>query len=389
MKSSTRVIALGLCAAAIFLSSLGTAAAAEPSWSVHESANAPESTGNVLRDVACPGYHPGTGALYACIGVGNSTTASGSKPLIVLGEKTAWGLWPGLPSYTEYPGAVLEAISCVTEEFCQAVGYYVPKAGTRRPLAMRLTGESGFFVWKFDKPAIPGTDEFTELNGITCTSATSCEAVGSTKATSGATSSKTLTEHWNGSTFVWSIKTSYSSAAGENALADVACTSSTSCMAVGRTGTTTLGEVYNGTEWKQAGLAVLGSLEGVSCTAANACTAVGQGSSKIIARRWNGSAWATQTTVIPSGATLSTGSDVHCLSATECVAVGHYDSEGASHPLAERWNGTTWSMDSVPAPKGSTAGTLLGAYCITPTLCAAVGDATLSGVVKTLVEIYS
>jgi hypothetical protein len=385
MKGSIRLIALGFCAAAIFLSSLGTAAAAEPAWSVQESPNGFGSTGDVLRDAACPGYYPGTNEGYLCFGVGNSTTASGSRPLLLLGNKTFWSDFSfELPSSAEYPGAVLESISCFGETFCLAVGYYTPKASQRKPLAVRMNSE---FKWTWQKPAIPGTDEFTELTGVSCTSATSCEAVGTTKATSGATSSKTLAEHSNGST--WSIKTSYSSASGENALTDVSCTSSTSCLAVGRTGTSTLGEVYSGTEWKQAGTGIVGSLEGVSCTAASACTAVGQIGTKIAARRWNGTTWATQTTVGPPGATLSIGSDVSCISATGCVAVGHYDSEGASHPLAERWNGTTWSQDSVPAAKGSSAGTLLGVSCMTSTLCVAVGDSTISGVLKTLVEIYS
>lgn len=389
MKSSIRAIALGLCATAIFLSAVGSASATEPSWHV-ESSNNPFEATNILRDVACPKYEAPVGN-YVCFEVGNSTTASGSKPLIEWGlVSLGFEIYP-TPSTAEYPGAVLEAISCSDEVRCTAVGYYTPKAGTRRPFAERWDGtKPAASSWSIEKPAIPGTDEFTELTGVSCASAISCEAVGMTKATSGTTASKPLTEKWNGST--WTVQTSYSPGGVEPRLSDVSCTSSTSCIAVGSVnGTVTLGESYNGTEWKQAGLPTNGVFEGVSCTASNACTAVGQWSKTapfIIARRWNGAGWAPQTITLPPGATASVGSDVSCASATQCVAVGGYTIEGASHALAYRWNGTAWSQDSVPAPAGSSATTLLGVVCQASPFCAAVGDATVSGAVKTLVETY-
>jgi hypothetical protein len=391
MKGSIRVIALGLCASVIFLSALGSASGAEPSWHLQESPNGSgETTANSLNDVAC--LESPAPPFYTCIAVGSTTSSGSTKPLIEFTGGSgveSWYTWEAgfgpLPSTAEYPGAVLEAISCKDSTHCMAVGYYTPKAGTRRPFAERWTYAGLPTEWQIEKPAIPGTDEFTELTGVSCLSTGTCEAVGTTKATSGSTSSKTLAEKWNGS---WAVETSASTAGVENRLTDVSCVASTSCMAVGRVGTTTLSESYNGTEWKQAGVNSTGSFEGVSCTSSSACTAVGAASSKIIARRWNGTSWAAQSPVVPAGSTLSTGADVSCLTATECVVAGHYnDSGGASHPLAEHWNGTAWSLDSVPAPKGSTAATLFGVSCRAATLCVAVGNATLTGT-KTLGEIY-
>jgi hypothetical protein len=390
MKSSIRAIALVLCAAAIFLSALGSASGAEPSWHLQESQNGPgTTTANTLNDVSCPFYNAeGTGY---CFAVG-STTASGTTiPVIEFSEGGPWynwlafGLGP-LPSTAEYPGAVLEAISCGDGLHCMAVGYYTPKAGTRRPFAERWAYE-GPGHWQIEKPAIPGTDEFTELTGVSCTEAYLCEAVGSTKATSGSTTSKTLTEKWGSSS--WKVQTSASTGGVENRLTDVSCVSSTSCLAVGRLGVYTLSESYNGTEWKQVGGTPTGLLEGVSCTASNACTAVGLLSGKLLlVRRWNGTSWTPQSVSNPAGATLTAGSDVSCRTATECVLAGHYnDSEGISHPLAEHWNGSAWSLDSVPSPVGSSAATLLGVTCRVATLCEAVGNATLTGT-KTLGEIY-
>src|SRR6185312_14032463 len=254
--------------------------------------------------------------------------------------------------------------------------------------AMRMAYESGLYKWTIEKPVVPGADEFTELNGVTCTTSPSyCVAVGTTKATSASTTSRTLIEKVSGG--VWSQQTSPSTEGVESRLSDVSCTSGTSCVAVGRVGAGALSEFYNGTEWKQVATGVTGLFESVSCTATTACTAVGQGSGKLIVRRWNGTSWVMQLPVSPTGSTASTGTEVTCRSATECVLVGSYTAEGTVRSLAERWNGTAWSQDTVPLPKGSTSATLLGVSCPASTFCAAVGNSTISGVTTMLVNIYS
>ena len=45
-----------------------------------------------------------------------------------------------------------------------------------------------------------------------------------------------------------------------------------------------------------------------------------------------------------------------CTSASACTAVGDYvTSTGASKTLAERWNGTAWTLQSTPNPSGGSA----------------------------------
>ena len=74
------------------------------------------------------------------------------------------------------------------------------------------------------------------------------------------------------------------------------------------------------------------------------------------AERWDGTTWTTQTTPappIPGGAALSKAS---CTSATACEAVGQRTvANGSTHTLAERWNGTTWSVQTTPPPLGKLA----------------------------------
>jgi hypothetical protein len=45
---------------------------------------------------------------------------------------------------------------------------------------------------------------------------------------------------------------------------------------------------------------------------------------------------------------------VSCTSSTACIAVGYYkNSSEVVVPLAERWNGTEWKVQSTPNPAGA------------------------------------
>ena len=84
-------------------------------------------------------------------------------------------------------------------------------------------------------------------------------------------------------------------------------------------------------------------LNGGSCTSASACTAVGDYNSGTtgvtLAERWNGSTWSIQTTPNPTGAPVSLLNGVSCASATACTAAGGYNNGTAGVTLAERWSG--------------------------------------------------
>src|ERR1039457_347136 len=132
----------------------------------------------------------------------------------------------------------------------------------------------------------------------------------------------------------WKIQTTPNPSGSEgNNIEGVSCTSASSCMAAGfyyaASGIITLGEQWNGTTWTiHTGPTVTG-LNGVSCTSASACTAVGQvlstsGDVVTRAERWNGTSWKTQTTPNPSDAGYSQLNGVSCTSATACAAVGYY-----------------------------------------------------------------
>jgi hypothetical protein len=135
-----------------------------------------------------------------------------------------------------------------------------------------------------------------------------------------------------------------------------------------------------------------GCLNGVSCTSATACTAVGSDfndhgdstyDTETLAERWNGSNWTVQPSADPSGATNSSLSSVSCTAAV-CSAVG--SSNGAT--LAESWDGNTWTLQATPNPSGG--GNLSGVSCTSAAACMATGyDVSGGGVVLTLAERYS
>jgi hypothetical protein len=123
-----------------------------------------------------------------------------------------------------------------------------------------------------------------------------------------------------------------------------------------------------------------GQLHGVSCSSSAACTAVGEytnssGALVSLVEGWDGISWTVQSTPNPAGATGSTLSKLSCPSSTACTAVGHYRiSPGGNVMLAERWNGTSWAVQSAPSPGDARGSSLFGVSCTSSTACTAVGN---------------
>src|SRR5262249_51171852 len=145
-----------------------------------------------------------------------------------------------------------------------------------------------------------------------------------------------------------------------------------------------LAEPWNGTSWSlgtaaaPAGASV--PLDGVSCTAANACTAVGSSANtahpqgQTLAERWNGSSWAIQTTPNPFGSDQQGYTGVSCAPGSWCTAVGnHAPLGGMVSTLAAGWHGGSWSNEATPAISGANFADLLGVSCTSSSACMGVG----------------
>jgi hypothetical protein len=150
-------------------------------------------------------------------------------------------------------------------------------------------------------------------------------------------------------------------------------------------GSRVLTERWNGSRWSivRAALpagAIQGGFNDVSCTSPRACTAVGDydinpRQTNVLVERWNGSRWSIQSALDQAGVPVSVLSSVSCASARACTAVGEYGSPSNTPPfvLAERWNGSRWSIQPTPRA-GGLEGFLAGVSCMAPAACMAVGS---------------
>jgi len=227
----------------------------------------------------------------------------------------------------------------------------------------------------------PGTGQgVASLDGVSCTSARSCIAVGSLSSSSNAGGAvRVLVESWDGKR--WSFSPGPSLAPAAAALNGIACASAKSCTAVGNDGSATLVELWNGATWSvvhSSTPGTYGGFSGVSCASAKSCTAVGNfsygtgsGSSilqQALVESWHSRSWSVVPLRSPSVAHLY---GVSC-TARSCQAVGDYaNASGIARSLAASWNGATWSL--VPTPGLPTA-YLYGVACTTARFCVAVGQ---------------
>jgi hypothetical protein len=134
--------------------------------------------------------------------------------------------------------------------------------------------------------------------------------------------------------------------------------------------------------------APLVALDAVSCSSATACTAVGEMSPNAesnavpVAERWNGTGWSIEPMPVPVHASLGVqpGSlTVSCPSSTVCFAVGVYTGRYQSQSFVERWDGRSWSIQRTPRVPGVPPGgvVLRDVSCSSAISCIAVGEVVL------------
>jgi hypothetical protein len=322
-----------------------------------------------------------------------------------------WWVQP-TPNPSEATHSVLSGVSCTSSSACTAVGgSYKEGVFFERTNEVALAEVWNGSSWSIQSVPKPTGAKGIVLSGVSCTSSSACTAVGNYDNSSG--TQVTLAERWNGTS--WSVQTTPNPAeVTYSVLNGVACTSSTACVAVGgsfkeggfggESMSSALAEVWNGSSWsiqsvpKPTGAKGI-LLSGVSCTSSSACTAVGNynnasGTQVTLAERWNGTSWSVQTTPNPTGGTASVLSGVSCTSSSACTAVGNAYTGGfpssTDSSLAEVWNGSSWSVQSTPNPTGATWSVLGGVSCISSLACTAVGNyVNSSGSEVTLAEIWS
>jgi hypothetical protein len=333
----------------------------------------------------------------------SAVTSSRNKPLIERWNGLKWSIVAS-PNPSSTSTAQLLGVSCSSATNCLAVGYaHFTGVHRDKTLIERWNGTTWSIVAS-PSPASPTWG--SRLHAISCVGSTFCAAVGS-KGVGGDVGSNMLVEKWNGAS--WSLVPTTSPANARYLTLDgVSCTNSLQCFAVGSylgpAFGLSLAERWNGAGWSKVGvprpeLGDMNWLSSVSCRSSANCTAVGAYDvggtlrNDALIDHWNGSAWSVVSQFSP-GRPYMELNGVSCAGTKTCVAVGRSYSWTMPGPdtnvrtLAERWNGTGWSIVASPN-RGSNFSVLNAVSCTSTLGCMAVGTSStpnVTGSDKTLVE---
>jgi putative hemolysin len=283
--------------------------------------------------------------------------------------------WNGTSVRTQSdPAGEALAVSCASESFCMEVGNSPDTHGYSHANAARWNGTR----WR--KVALP-TLVYDTLEGVSCWSRKGCIAVGSSMSSANAYS-RPLVERWNGN--AWKLRKAPTASRWLNHLAGISCVSGSACLAVGQTfldaqgrDSKTLAEVWNGTRWRIVKTPTLRrsyqpNLMAVSCIGAKDCVAVGGGAAEhSLILHWTGSGFDRERPATPQGQDLPPDlSGVSCPTATFCMATGLLPFSGIR---AEQWDGSHWTMVSLPGGGSGDSYDPIGVSCPTSTSCVAAG----------------
>jgi hypothetical protein len=220
-------------------------------WTIVASTNNNASQDNVLDKVACA-------SASECWAVG-----SDGQTLI---EALSGGAWTTVASPDIGTGTNgLSGVTCASSTECWAVGSYAIPAGCcTQTLIEKWDGMSWAVVGSPNETFSDGNAEPNALSGVTCTSTSTCWAVGSDDPLYG----QTLVEQWSGAS--WTIVSSPDTQGpGNSGLSAATCVSPSECWA---SGTSSAGDGPEQTlieEWRGS------QLPGVTSVAPAAGPAVG------------------------------------------------------------------------------------------------------------------
>jgi hypothetical protein len=267
------------------------------------------------------------------------------------------------------PYGQLSAVSCTSTSSCIAVGSIPDTAypgAVVRPLVERWDGSR----WTDESTPEPAGATQGAFAAVSCASKRVCVAVGAFTTAHG--SHAGLAERWNGST--WAIQPRPTNGPG---LDGVSCSSVSFCVAVGGS----VVESWKSSRWSFRRSVTGAKLVAVSCVSPKACAAVGSRRGMTLAESFNGSSWLIERTPNPVAADFGAGTSnvrelggVSCTSASACTSVGtstsycNYCNGEASITLALRWNGRSWTRQRSPA-----FGNFRAVSCASSSACLALG----------------
>jgi hypothetical protein len=188
------------------------------------------------------------------------------------------------------------------------------------------------------------------------------------------------------------VSTSVPVGTTESRLFDVSCQGEKPCWAVGeyRNSSGVLAPIaWNAVTGAYALPTSPGThpqLTAVSCpqtSSNNLCMAAGRfvnnsGALQAFAEKYTGTTWELQSLPFPAGSTSSEIGSISCATESECVAVGDYHNATGIHYLAERWAGGIWTAETPAEPAGIGFQALTGLSCPAAGECVSVGEYRVS-----------
>ena len=355
-----------------------------------------DSNGSLLSSVACT-------SSTSCVAVGSD---GNYQPLALVGNPSTWSASQATQitlGNAFGSGGSLSSVSCVSASSCVAVGYDMNGDNGSTPFV--LVGDPS--TWSAAQAEeFPTGSTFGYAGGFTsvsCTSTTSCVAVG----WDGNEEPLVLAGNpstWGGAQMQEIVLGNTLGNAGS--LSSVACTSSSSCVAVGSDGNgQPLVLAGDPSTWgaAQAQEITLGSafgdtgyLRSIACTSSTFCVAAGgdgngnDGAGQLVVLAGNPSTWsAAQAQEFALGSTFGSGLGnfavaLACASSTSCLVVG---TDGNTQPLAVAGDPATWS--AAQAQEITLRGAEFGAYgstyavtCLSATACFKLGEGQVPYLLK-------
>ena len=314
-----------------------------------------------LVDTYC---FPGTSR---CIAVGSEgSPAVGSSAVV---ESNASGVWQAVPSGTPAPGAFyasdLNSVSCASASFCVAVGEAQSNGTSQQPAVAVFDGTD----WTFQQLSVGGPGSGYGLSSVSCVSTSDCVAVG------GEGTNSMIIETFDGTGWTPTLQTGEgASPADRSTLNGVSCADAADCMAVGYYATDLDGdlqgfaEVFSAGTWTYAATPALPSsnaLFAVDCSSSD-CVAVGDQNfdTDTLVENYAGGVWS-----VADASVSGTLRSVSCPAPDDCAAAGI---DTSFDPVVMTSLDGTWSSGPVASPISQTY-TFGGVSCASVTFCVAPG----------------
>ena len=362
------------------------------SWSAFQSAAPPaEATGSMLRAVSCT-------SATACTVAGYYYTGEGQVPLAEHWGGAEWAIQEAADPHEVLEGTLplgnFQSVSCVTASACVATGVYLDKSTHVNLIAETHTPGAPPAVTTETASAVSltsailhatlnsnGEDTTYRFEIGTSTSYGITVPAGGKGIGSGGKDvevSQAVGELQEGTTYHYRVVAD--NVAGETVGAD-------------RTLLTPQWVIAPTEQPEEStGSFVGSSLAGSSCVSATECIAVGHYRSPEevtlpLAERREGDEWTIEPTPSPEGSEEGQLQSVSCVLASDCFAVGYYKASGGTlRTLAEHWDGEHWSLLAARHPAGATESRLESVSCASASDCFAVGYYRNGNEFKTLIE---